>query len=202
MKEASNIELKLAKTGVKYLNEAASLYDIAIEYESNGHGKISFSEKLSQKTSSLLAYCMSSKDVLSLELLSAYISLFNPTVGDSITVLLATECSLKYLNYSIQDFYTLFEPLKFTYGKLVVKNKDEFICNEDETRLVKPIELQTYVDSIVNESNGKEIKSFSRCFVRPSGTENAIRVYSEAVDIDEAKRVLNLIEEYIIKHYS
>ena len=85
---------------------------------------------------------------------------------------------------------------------MVVKNKDEFVCNEDETKLIKPIDLQNYLQSVVNESNNKDIRTFSRCFVRPSGTENAIRIYSEAINIDEAKRVLNLIEAFIIKHYS
>ena len=92
-------KLVIAKTGVKNLKILASTFDLAIEYESNGHGFISYSEELTKKISNLNSYCLSSKDILTLELLSAYIALYNPTVGDSLSNIVAMECGMKFFKY-------------------------------------------------------------------------------------------------------
>lgn len=196
--QAYNIELIIAKTGVKYLTQASEKFDIGLLFEANGHGKISQSTKVESKLQSLQnAY---PKDADALDLLMNFLGIFNPTVGDAITLLLAVEFSLYYLNFSIQDFSNLYAPLNFIYGKLKVKNKNDFKCNEDETRLIQPSKLQNFIDEVVNESN--KIKSnFSRCFVRPSGTEDALRVYCESSEIAEGKTLLGLVEDYIKKHY-
>jgi len=76
-----------------------------------------------------------------------------------------------------------------------------FTCNEDETRLLQPKELQDYIDLVVSESN-KTTNNLSRCFVRASGTEDAIRVYSESREIKEAISVLSKVEEFIKEKYS
>lgn len=191
--------LEIAKTGVKFLKQAAEKYDIAVEYEANGHGKVSVSDLLSVKISSLISYCMSSSDILLLELLNSFLALFNPTVGDSITVMLSVECSLKLLNYSIIDWTNIYSPLLFVYGKLVVKNKADFECIDNETMLIKPNKLQVFIDDIVCDSNKNNFDS--RCFVRPSGTEDVVRIYSESKDIIEAKRILGLVEDYIKNNY-
>jgi phosphoacetylglucosamine mutase len=53
----------------------------------------------------------------------------------------------------------------------------------DETRVLSPADLQTLIDAIVaNESKG-------RAFVRPSGTEDIVRIYAEASDLPGAKRL-------------
>ena len=45
--------------------------------------------------------------------------------------------------------------------------------NENETRSTRPAELQAALDKAMEDIPG-------RCFVRPSGTENVVRVYAEA----------------------
>lgn len=64
----------------------------------------------------------------------------------------------------------------------IVKIQDKSIikCNDDETRVVEPISIQKIIDEkITKYKNG-------RSFVRPSGTENAVRVYAEASTKEEA----------------
>ena len=51
--------------------------------------------------------------------------------------------------------------------------------NENESRCVRPAELQAALDSAMQDIPG-------RCFVRPSGTENVVRVYAEAATKQDA----------------
>jgi phosphoacetylglucosamine mutase len=45
---------------------------------------------------------------------------------------------------------------------------------DDETRVLAPAALQEALDSLTAGVEG------GRCFVRPSGTEDAVRIYAEA----------------------
>ena len=191
------VDIITEKTGVKNLRNAGSNYDISFEFEANGHGKISVKPNLNDKFSKLSSYSNSSLDILNLELLTAFLSIFNPTVGDGITLMLAVESSLKLLNYSIKDFSDLYKPLKFDYSKLVVKDKAEFVCNRNETRLEKPAHIQEYIDKITNKYKEKN----ARCFVRPSGTEDVIRVYAEAEDIETVGLIMLDVQTLIESEY-
>ena len=53
--------------------------------------------------------------------------------------------------------------------------------NDNETRCTSPVELQEELDKAMEAmGNG------ARCFVRPSGTENVVRVYAEAATTAQA----------------
>ena len=39
------IDPLIVKTGVKYLDKAARMYDVGIYFEANGHGTVTFSSK-------------------------------------------------------------------------------------------------------------------------------------------------------------
>ena len=192
------VELVIAKTGVKYLSEKADNFDIAVEFEANGHGKITLNNKINNKLSRLNSFCGNSTDILFLELLSSFLALFNPTVGDSISVMLGVEASLKLLNRNIEDFSNLFVPLEFCYGKVNVLNKNSFICNDNETKLIEPNIIQDYIDSL----EAKNSENMIRAFIRPSGTENVVRVYVEGKDKEIIDSIRKELEEYLIKHYS
>lgn len=185
------LELKIVKTGVKYLQEAAENYELAIELESNGHGKVSHRNDF--KISNLLSQCENSNDIFTIELLINFLNLFNPTVGDSISLLLATECSLFALQYTLNDWKNLMKPLKYLYLKLKVKDKNVYKCNENETKLISPSFVQDFLDEI----NLKYQSYNCRCFIRPSGTEDILRVYCESSDLDVVKEVLKVVESFI-----
>ena len=52
--------------------------------------------------------------------------------------------------------------------------------NHNETLCVQPVGLQDALEKAIGEivTNGR--KGGGRCFVRPSGTENVVRIYAEA----------------------
>ena len=62
-----------------------------------------------------------------------------------------------------------------------MRDRSVIRTNDSETRATAPPNLQPALDAAVASGGGR-----SRCFVRPSGTENAVRVYAEAATQDAA----------------
>lgn len=58
-------------------------------------------------------------------------------------------------------------------------NRSIFVPINADTELVQPKGLQDLINAEV-----KKFK-FGRCFVRPSGTEDIVRVYAEAATVEE-----------------
>ncbi|CAM9822673.1 unnamed protein product [Phaeothamnion confervicola] len=66
-------------------------------------------------------------------------------------------------------------------AKLAVADRTVIECVADETRLVRPVALQVALDDEAQRCGGKIVGGGgARCFVRPSGTEDVVRVYAEA----------------------
>ena len=68
-----------------------------------------------------------------------------------------------------------------------------YISNEDDSRLIEPIEVQNKIDEIVNEFKNNK----GRCFVRASGTEDVVRIYSEADSEGIAKIISEKVYEIL-----
>jgi phosphoacetylglucosamine mutase len=155
---------KCSATGVKHLYRAAKEYDIGIFFESNGHGSVLFKNPhIDPDLSSIL----------------------NPFIGDGITDLFAILYVLQELDISPKQWYGLFEKLPAQTYKMVVKNKDIFKTNQDQSRLISPLDLQFQLDDIM--------KSGCRVFIRPSGTEDIVRLHIEGpsmFDIEETKSLV------------
>ena len=66
--------------------------------------------------------------------------------------------------------------------------------NNTETRCLEPSDLQAGLDQAVADMND----ATARCFVRPSGTEDVVRIYAEASSLEGAKalaqRALEVVE--------
>ena len=157
-------ETQCTATGVKHLHRAAEEFDIGIYFESNGHGTV------------LL------KDTYIDQDLVAYI---NPLIGDGVADLFAICYVLQELDISPKQWYGLFEKLPARTYKMVVKNKDIFKTNQDQSRLISPADLQPNLDDIM--------KSGCRVFIRPSGTEDIVRIHIEGpsmLDIEETKSLV------------
>ena len=78
-------------------------------------------------------------------------------------------------------------------AKVSVPDRNAIITNHDETKVIKPEGLQKLIDN--------EICKFDlgRSFVRPSGTEDVVRVYAEAKTKTDAEK-LSLIIQNIVKN--
>lgn len=173
-------------TGVKYLHHAAERYDIGVYFEANGHGTILFSpEALSQITS---ATPSSPNQQNALNNLSALTELINQTVGDALSDLLLVETILLHRGYGPREWDSAYTDLPNRLVKVLVNDRNLFTTQDAERVLVTPNGLQSKIDATVAKYKK------GRSFVRPSGTEDCVRVYAEAASKAEADGGYSLLQ--------
>lgn len=176
-----------AKTGVKHLHHEALKFDIGIYFEANGHGTVLFSEKFTTELKKLKDEYSSAKTLLLLK------DLINQTVGDALSDLLAVITSMAILKIDNHKWSQTYNDLPNKLAKVIVKDRNLFVTTDAERRLVEP-PVQDKIDKLVSQVR------LGRSFVRPSGTEDAVRVYAEAATEEECLKlsadVVKLVEEY------
>ena len=160
-------------TGVKNLHAEALKYDISIYFESNGHGTVLFNKSYPE--------------------LHDLQKFFHPTIGDGIMDMFAVLFILQEMKLRTEDWKDFYTEYPYSLFKMEVENKDEFITTEDELRLTKPETLQIYIDSVCDDN--------TRAFVRPSGTENYLRVYVESGSVEMVEEVKMKLSKFIKRTY-
>ena len=161
-----NVPVLCTATGVKHLHRMAHHhFDIGIYFEANGHGTVLFSD--AGKTLFPTEYQMT-----------------NQCVGDALSDLLLVLHVLREMGMSKEQWQGLYEDRPNCLAKTKAP-RYLFETTDAERRLTKPKELQEYIDQIVG--------SEERAFVRPSGTEDVVRVYAEAKTQERANQIATLI---------
>ena len=180
VKETLQLPVIFAKTGVKHLHHAAiEHFDVGIYFEANGHGTVVFSKTYEK-------FAQQCNDPFFVQLHR----LINPAVGDALSDMLLVDYLLRSLTggggssdhgWTLEDWNTkLYDDLPSRMLKVKVKDRMIIQCNSNESvclqpDIVQPL-LQTAMDGVTN----------GRCFIRPSGTEDVVRVYAEAKTRHEA----------------
>jgi phosphoacetylglucosamine mutase len=154
-------------TGVKHLHEAAKAYDVGVYFESNGHGTVLFSPALLRRLERERQH-QGAADLLALS------RLMNQAVGDALSGLLAVQAVLARKGWGLGQWQQLYSDLPSRQTKLRVADRAAIRTADAERRGVAPAGLQRAIDAAVALCPG------GRAFARPSGTEDAVRVYAEA----------------------
>jgi len=208
LKNVAKIDVKIAKTGVKYVHAAAhDNFDVGIYFEANGHGTVLFSERyyecldrckvLFASTNTALPNVQRAEIALKrLEILPV---LINQAVGDALSDLLLVEAIMHLrrtdrtniqsasshwaLDFEVWD--KLYTELPSRQLKVKVKDRTMVQTNDDETKTTMPAALQPALNAAMNAQKSHK-NMYPRCFVRPSGTEDAVRIYAESSTQAEA----------------
>eukprot|EP01041_Mallomonas_annulata_P004587 gene4587-9116_t len=202
---SQGITVAIAKTGVKFLHPKAEEFDIGVYFEANGHGTVLFSEKIihyletidwtKKKIDSNTDSVVNAREVLAIERLKGCYRVINQAVGDALSDMLFTLAILEIMDMDVMAWNNLYQDLPSRQVKVPVGDKSLIICNEDETKVSSPSALQQALDVAMSSY------SMGRCFVRPSGTEDVVRVYAEATSQAEADELaiatIEIIHEYI-----
>ncbi|XAR55865.1 Phosphoacetylglucosamine mutase [Bertholletia excelsa] len=191
----SGLEVVFTPTGVKYLHEKATEYDIGIYFEANGHGTILFSDGFlqwlhSRNNELALTSKGSTQQKAALRLL-AVSNLINQAVGDALSGLLLVEAILRHMGWSIHRWNELYHDLPSRQLKVKVVDRTAVITTNAETVVVKPPGIQ----EAINDETAKYPQG--RCFIRPSGTEDVIRVYAEATTQEAADNLANSVAKIV-----
>ncbi|KAG6814068.1 hypothetical protein H0H92_003115 [Tricholoma furcatifolium] len=170
---SERLPVKCVATGVKHLHHAAEHFDVGVYFEANGHGTVLFSPATQKK----FARYQPSTPAQSTALghLINLTQLINQTVGDALSDMLLVEVVLSHRSYTGEEWDSLYVDLPNRLVKVTVADRNAFRTENAERRLVSPPGLQAMIDELVRRYEG------GRAFVRPSGTEDVVRVYAEAV---------------------
>ncbi|TBU45104.1 phosphoacetylglucosamine mutase [Dichomitus squalens] len=190
---SERLPVKCVPTGVKHLHHAAEHYDIGVYFEANGHGTVLFSPETLETLSTYQPSTPAQSTALTH--LRNLTNVINQTVGDGLSDMLLVEAVLAHKSYSGVEWNSLYVDLPNRLVKVVVPDRSIFKTEDAERRLVSPPGLQAKLDELVRRYEG------GRSFVRPSGTEDVVRVYAEATvrsQADElAFRVAGLVYDEV-----
>lgn len=189
------LEVVFTPTGVKYLHKEALKYDIGIYFEANGHGTVLFSDhfvsQLESLTSEFSSKAAGSSQHQAAMRLLATSQLINQAVGDALSGMLLVEAVLQYKGWSFQNWCDLYTDLPSRQLKVKVQDRNSIVTTDAERRVCQPNGLQELIDGeISNYSHG-------RCFVRPSGTEDVVRVYAEASSEEAADSLAKRVAQHV-----
>ncbi|XP_063240207.1 phosphoacetylglucosamine mutase isoform X2 [Bacillus rossius redtenbacheri] len=182
------VPVACAKTGVKFLHEKALEFDIGVYFEANGHGTVIASEK----TSRLIKDAISKAEVppgqrAAAEQLADVFDVINQTVGDALSDLLLVETILRSKGWDARDWLGTYADLPNRQLKVTVQDRRVVQTTDAERVCVSPEGLQSKIDELVAKFER------GRAFVRPSGTEDVVRVYAEADSQRSADRLAALV---------
>ncbi|KAM4085451.1 hypothetical protein ACJW30_10G028800 [Castanea mollissima] len=189
------LEVLFTPTGVKYLHEKAAEYDIGIYFEANGHGTIVFSESflcwLESRNNELSSLVKGSEQQKAALRLLAVSKLINQAVGDALSGLLLVEAILRHMGWSIHRWTELYQDLPSRQLKVKVVDRTAVVTANAETVAVRPPGIQ----EAINAETAKYPQG--RSFIRPSGTEDVIRVYAEASTQEAADSLANSVAKLV-----
>ena len=186
----------IAKTGVKYVHTAAhENYDVGTYFEANGHGTVLFGSKFYQllaKAELILLHDVNHNSnnnansqyyhraTVAWQRLRVLPRLINQAVGDALSDLFLVDAILYLKGWTLQDWNKLYKDLPSRQCKVKVKDRSLVHTNDNETEAIKPPLLQPALDNAMISFSSSSALETARAFVRPSGTENVVRVYAEA----------------------
>lgn len=167
-KNFPDVKVQCTHTGVQHLHKAAHQFDIGVYFEANGHGTVLFKKDIS---------CLA--------------QLMSQVTGDAIGNMLAIEFILK-TNTSFKEWINLYKDFH-TKQEKIYTTRSAFETTDFGRVCIKPLGLQKKIDDIV----GQYSYANTRAFVRPSGTEDVVRLYVETSQKSCLYNVANDIKQAI-----
>ncbi|EGD78252.1 phosphoglucomutase 3 [Salpingoeca rosetta] len=174
----AGVPVACTKTGVKHLHHKALDYDVGVYFEANGHGTVVFSDAALKKINEHESGSEEGKRAIAM--LRAMTELINQTVGDAISDMLMVEAILLLQNMTVEDWAAMYDDLPNRQLKVKIADRSVVKTTNAERECTAPAGLQSAIDELVKKFTS------ARSFVRPSGTEDVVRVYAEAETREQA----------------
>ncbi|KAJ3102898.1 Phosphoacetylglucosamine Mutase [Phlyctochytrium planicorne] len=193
VRDGLKIPVVFTPTGVKHLHHEAEHFDVGVYFEANGHGTVLFSEAAQTAFKTTVGQTASQKE--SLEILKCLAEVVNQTVGDALSDMLLVEAILTCQQKSLPEWDADYTDLPSRQEKVKVQRRSDFVPIKADTELAAPAGLQGRIDEEVKKYNK------GRCFVRPSGTEDIVRVYAEAATREETEKLTYTVCGIVFDHY-
>jgi phosphoacetylglucosamine mutase len=166
------VKVVIAKTGVKHLEVAVEKFDIGIYWEPNGHGTIMYSDCMVKRLTETLEEC-EGEMLESVKVLLSVGRLANQAVGDGVADMLLALAMLSRQGMYFDDWLCTYAERCSANLVVRVADKNVIVTADCDREVVEPTALRASITEVC-QGDGR------RAFVRPSGTEDVVRVYAEA----------------------
>jgi phosphoacetylglucosamine mutase len=183
------VPVQCAKTGVKHLHHLAAKFDIGVYFEANGHGTVLFSERAQSLFKTTLG--QTSRVQMAIKRLALLSDLINQSVGDALSDMLFVEVVLNHFRWNLPAWNAMYNDLPSRMLKVNVRDRNAVQTTNAERTCTQPDGLQTRIDALVGSLPTR------RSFVRPSGTEDCVRVYAEADTQENADLLANQVQKAV-----
>uniref|UniRef100_A0AC35TNH1 Phosphoacetylglucosamine mutase n=1 Tax=Rhabditophanes sp. KR3021 TaxID=114890 RepID=A0AC35TNH1_9BILA len=199
-KNTLKVKHSLVKTGIRHLQDESKTAHVGIFFEANGHGSVYFSYEIMDLITKKYTHAMKAenRNLKSSQIIHLYnfMKMVNPVIGCAFSDMVCVEYCLQYFGWSIQEWHQIYNDKPNCLLKATGIDRTQFTTNDNETMLDEPKELQLFIQQLCDKQQGV------RAFVRPSGTENLVRIFAEANTPEIAEEVGNKIKEEILKNYA
>lgn len=172
------VQVVIAHTGVKHLERAVHDFDVGVYWEPNGHGTVLYSDKFRDCIDRAATDNSTSKDAIAV--LRCIGALSNQAVGDGVADLLLVLGLLTRRSISLANWMALYDERCVANAKVCVRDKAIVRTIDFDRKVAAPDALRERIVRICEHG--------VRAFVRPSGTEDVVRVFAEADSQDAADR--------------
>jgi len=179
-------------TGVKHLHHAAMKFSCGVYFEANGHGTVVFNKAALGDIADHMPE--SPAQATALKNLRALVDLINQTVGDALSDLLLVEAILAHRRWGPKEWDGTYTDLPNRLVRVEVADRTVFKTADAERCLVEPAGVQDKINALVGKYKQ------GRAFARASGTEDAVRVYSEAAERGEAEELAKLVAQIVAQY--
>ena len=123
--------------------------------------------------------------------LCSFTKLINTAVGDAVTNILAIETILELRSMTAAAWDSIYQDLPYRQLKVAVRDREVIKTRDAERQVSAPAGLQDKIDALVTGEG--------RCFVRPSGTENCVRVHAECSTQDRADSLASDVAQMVLQ---
>lgn len=189
--EELGVEVSCVPTGVKFIHHKAEEYDIGVYFEANGHGTVLFSDKAVEQ---ITAAAEKEDKKESVKKLAAMTRMVNQAIGDAASDMLLVEAVLASRQWTLTDWNNMYTDLPSKQSKVKVSDRTLMKTADAERKCVEPAGLQDKLDTLISEAG-----EGARAFVRPSGTEDVVRIYAEGTTTEAANDLAAKVADAIVE---
>ncbi|CAD1480593.1 unnamed protein product, partial [Heterotrigona itama] len=179
------IPVVCVSTGIKHLHSKALEFDIGVYFEANGHGTVLFKETVIKTIKEVVINPeRSTNEKEAASKLLNIINVINQTVGDALSDMLLVETILHAKGWDIMEWEKMYEDLPNKQLKVKVNDKSIITTANAGRQCITPKGLQDEIDKVVSQYKR------GRSFVRPSGTEDIVRIYAECENLCDLNKLI------------
>lgn len=141
IRDKEGFEVKMAKTGIKYVDRAARTFTFGIYFESNGHGDIAFDVSMIDQLRERFLDQNNAEFKAAFDSFLDFLGIVNDTDGDAVANVFVFLASAIKLDVTFEEVLSYYDDGCNLALAAEVKNRFDVVTTDDEITALKPEDL-------------------------------------------------------------